>query len=64
MKEKLVNMEINSARSLELIVDRIKDLKHDIFTLLNFLRAKYSDETVVKNIFDRPGLKPPKKDGI
>lgn len=56
---RLIDMEINSAASLEFIVSQIRDLKQDIFRSLDNLRAKYSDEKVIKDLFSRPGLKDP-----
>ncbi len=60
---RLIDMEVGSARSLELIVDRIIDLKHDIFLVLDSLRSKSSDDQEVRDLLDRPGIRPPRKDG-
>ncbi|MBW1812178.1 MAG: hypothetical protein JRJ39_00520 [Deltaproteobacteria bacterium] len=60
---RLIDMEINSARTLELMVDQIASLKQDIFTSLDSLRAKSDDDQVARDLLDRPGIIPPKKDG-
>ena len=64
MYNRLIDMEVNSAKTLELMVDQIASLKQDIFTSLDALRSKYSDDQAVRDLLDRPGIKPPKKDGV
>jgi len=64
MYNRLIDMEINAAKTLELIVDRIDSLKQDIFTSLDSLRSKSDDDQAARDLLDRPGIKLPKKDGI
>jgi len=60
---RLIDMEVGTARSLELIVDQIADLKDDIFSVLEALRSKSNDDQEIRELLDRPGIRPLGKDG-
>ena len=60
---RLIDIETNSAKTLELMVTAIEDLKRDIFMFLERLRADSQADLDKQGLVHRPGIRPPREDG-